>query len=200
MSPRVSDVLSRIVLLAGAVAAVATSCPEPLCDDDEECLAVCERGLEMAAQSDEEIANAPPAELTATGCYLAWTALVREEGDEDVSERPNCDCEPADGLPYTLFGDFDYCLVPARNGRCLLDAAELPFDLCVPDDAATCIDVCADLEARLAADAARVIDRSLVGTECSFDCDCVVDVDGRCFRSAWTALERFRPDGEIPCP
>ena len=82
----------------------------------------------------------------------------------------------------------------------MLDAAELPFDLCTPGDAATCNGVCAGLEARLADDAARVIDRTLVETECEFQCYCVVDVDGLCFRTDWWSTDSYPSWDEVPCP
>jgi hypothetical protein len=141
-------------------------------------------------------AAAPPPVLTATSCQL----VAGEYGDDFVSERPHCECEAAAGLGYDLWGDDGRCLVVARNARCLLDSDELPRELCVPDDAASCAGLCADLEQRLIADAAAQVDRSLAAATCGFWCTCVVEVDGACFRRIEWSGDALQPSDEVPCP
>lgn len=194
MSPRVTDALSRIVLLAGAAASVATSNGRPLCDDDDECTVGCQWDLDYQARLDAEAVEDPPT-LTATDCSLRQTSLP----SGDVSERPHCDCEDALGTHYDLWGGDGHCLVAARNARCLLSATELPRDLCVAGDTASCTATCADLEARLIEDAARPVNRTLLDADCDFQCSCVVDIDGLCFRFI-RGVEQPGPSNEISCP
>lgn len=195
MRPRATDVLSRIVLLAGAAATVATSCDQPLCDDDNECEASCQRNLERAAQDDAEAAAAAPVELAAAGCTEAAATI----GGEAVSERPHCACEAAE-RSFDLWGDDRHCLVAARNATCLLWAWELPRELCVPSDAASCTSVCDDLEARLVDDATRPVTRTFVQAECEFSCYCIADIDGACYYYLDGTLEGLGPGAEVPCP
>lgn len=203
MSPRATDVLSAAVVIAGAVATVATSYDPPYCEADEDCPAMCQQAIEQAESLDEEIANAPRPDLTATRCYLGSTTLGIEGSNETVSQRPHCECEVAGRTPYVLWGDYDYCLVIARDGQCLLDASELPLDLCTSGLATTCDAVCEDLEDRLAADATRVVERTLVDSRCDYSCYCTLDIDGTCFEAnghgGW-GLGGPRPDDEVPCP
>ncbi|OGQ24685.1 MAG: hypothetical protein A2138_01720 [Deltaproteobacteria bacterium RBG_16_71_12] len=195
MNPRCTDLLSRVVLIAGATASVATDCSRPLCDDDDECRASCQRNLERAAEADADAAAAAPVELAALSCTEATVGA----GDDEVSERPHCACE-SEERNYDLWGGDGHCLVVARNASCLLWATELPRDVCVPGDAASCAPVCDDLEALLTEDASRTVTRTLVEAECNFSCYCTADIDGTCFTYPDFGLEGLGPESGVPCP
>lgn len=196
VSPRATDVLSRMVLLAGAVATIATDCQPPECEADEECPAMCRLAIERAERSNEDAANAPPRELSAWACTVRVTLFA----DGDSGERARCDCVDPEQVHVILWGGDDSCLVTARNARCLLSAAELPSDLCVPGDPASCALVCDDLEARLAEDATRPVERTLIDSRCDFSCRCTVEIEGACFEGSHWSVAGLGPGSEVPCP
>lgn len=189
------DAAIRLVVLSAAVACAATSCPEPECAVDADCQDPCDRGFALFADAGPLVAPA----LSAVRCQ----AYAESTPDHSVSDRPHCTCAFDSGGSHTLWGDDEFCLVVARNSQCLLNASELPFDLCVPGDDSSCQPPCAALRDRLADDAARPIVRSLVGPRCPEGgslCHCIVAIDGACFEQGVFARAPDGPDDEVPCP
>lgn len=79
-------------------------------------------------------------------------------------------------------GGADRCLVHGRDRSCLYRADELSG--CDPATATSCDASCAELEARLDADAARTLDVELRSASCdltSYLCQCVVRIEDGCY-------------------
>ncbi|MEO7036794.1 MAG: hypothetical protein ABI548_22785, partial [Polyangiaceae bacterium] len=101
-----------------------------------------------------------------------------------------CHCEQAFGdsdvaSPQSdlLLGYRTGCDVAGRSGDCLYGCSEFPG--CDPGDATSCQALCADLDARLDADAERTFDAALRSAVCTTDgaCGCrsVFRVEDHCY-------------------
>ncbi|MBN1606208.1 MAG: hypothetical protein JW940_06220 [Polyangiaceae bacterium] len=91
-----------------------------------------------------------------------------------------CDCS-LEGSGSLMIGPVGLgCYVRGRAGDCLFDDSD--FSGCTLAESDRCQDVCAELEVRLEADAARTFETEVVYTTCEqYSCHSVVKVDGRCY-------------------
>jgi hypothetical protein len=191
------SVLVLVVTAVAIVASVATDSSEPLCTTNDDCLSFCESRIPRSEVEPETHS------LRAESCDVAETVIVDDDDNTAhiVSERPMCTCSQG-GTRFTVWGDDDFCFREGRDFQCLLNASEV--EPCTPGDASSCDDTCDDLEARLNADNARVIESALVRARCDAEaapgeeCACTYQVEGRCFaRPFGVGIER---DNEVPCP
>jgi hypothetical protein len=128
----------------------------------------------------------------------AWLAPLREASSAHVAPTAGacgpvtvitdrasfsgnaCDCAVDGSGGHLRVGpEGTGCLVAGRAHHCLW--ADVEWDGCDPTDPAACVAVCAELQARRTADAARSFDASLLAAECGSSCRAAVEIDGRCF-------------------
>jgi hypothetical protein len=116
-----------------------------------------------------------PAALTAGAC-----APITVVTDRASFSGNACDCAIAGSDGHLRIGPAGAgCFATGRAHGCLWDDSE--WDACDPTDPGACVAVCAELQARRTADAARSFDANLLAADCGSSCRAAVEIDGRCF-------------------
>jgi hypothetical protein len=95
-------------------------------------------------------------------------------------QGPACQCQNQGGGVRLIGPSGLPCSLGGRAGACLWDTTTFPA--CDQQPASFCADVCADVEARLAADFARGVDASVRLARCgAVYCEIVLRVEDRCY-------------------
>ncbi len=141
------------------------------CVEDAECA--------EALQSDlDRLSQPAPLDVAFSGSRCEPYNVILEAGT--VSGNA-CECLLPDGGSRNVGPVGVGCYATGRGGDCLFGDED--FAGCAINDASSCQSVCAELETRMEADAARSFAVELVHAACTEDgsCQSVVSIDGRCY-------------------
>lgn len=145
---------------------------------DSECLPGC-----------EDLAELVRGPATASPTYASSECVASDAANTDPEEgqfEVGCECRPPFGVATQLLPSRGECLVYGRDQRCLYPLAEFPG--CDLADAGSCSAICAELETRQAADAARALNVTVHGPVCErAECSCVLQIEGQCFEQGQLA-------------
>jgi len=140
---------------------------------------------EQAALADLQVVSQPRVlDVAYAGASCSSTSVITGSELGTVSGSA-CECALADGGVRAIGPVGLGCYVLGHGGECLWGDDE--FQGCNINDPSSCQGVCAELEQRQEADAAKSYDAELVYTACGGtedgvnDCQSVVSIDGRCY-------------------
>jgi hypothetical protein len=163
--------LASALVLSGCMGTDSGNPPGPVqCTADSECAAICAGFVEAAAPLAQSV-------------YRITDARCEMIGFAGGASSPGCSCETEGGSLVLAASSPDECLHYGRDRTCLYAQGELPG--CSLDDVSSCDAACADLQARLDADAQRALDVEVRRATCDGAyCDCVLRIEDGCYVNA----------------
>lgn len=159
-------------LLAAVIAPLSAFGTEPRECTGDSCLPKCQAAADALAVPATEYEK-----YTGSACELMGTT--------SGPSKPGCECQLSGGAFRALSPEMvdGTCLFYGRDHSCLYADSEFPG--CDPAQADSCAAPCADLQARVEADAKKAVTATVQASACTAACHCALKIGDKCFMDSF---------------